>query len=373
MDERPHLTWSDAALPALLLALGAVELASLRSDGWVAAVGIEALAAALLVPRRRYAAAVAPAAVLALTWIPLTGSAMDEAATPILFIIVGVFSLGRWTRLRTGVPLLVLTLLLVLAVTASLDPRTEDWTDVMFIVSLGVPPFVFGRIVLRLDEQRVQLAAQQELIATQAVRAERDRIARELHDVIAHSISAMVVQTAAAQDLLRSQPDRAAALLESVAATGREALAETGRLLHLVRDEDGELGLAPAPCVADLPDLVESFRERGLDVRAELDLPSSPLPGAVDVSTYRLVQEALTNALRHGRGQASLRVTCSPDCLRVSCTNASGTPSRDGSGLGLRGMAERVDLLGGTITTGHRPDGDFGLEIAIPLDAAVVR
>ena len=103
------------------------------------------------------------------------------------------------------------------------------------------------------------------MIRDQAVQGERDRIARELHDVIAHSISAMVVQTAAAQDLMQTQPERAKQMLDAVAETGRSALAETGRLLHLVRDEADELGLRPAPSVTDLPALVQSFREGGLE------------------------------------------------------------------------------------------------------------
>jgi signal transduction histidine kinase len=102
--------------------------------------------------------------------------------------------------------------------------------------------------------------------------------------VIAHSLSAMVVQTAAAQDLVHSSPDRAGTLLQSVADTGRKALEETGRLLHLIRDDADELGLRPTPGLADLPALVDAFRENGLDVEADLGLPAGPLPGGVDVS-----------------------------------------------------------------------------------------
>ena len=134
---------------------------------------------------------------------------MDEAAAPILFYILGVFSLGRWLRLQVGVPVLVVVLAVVFVQSILLDPGPQDWTDVVFVLSLAVPPYVFGRIVRRLDEQGRLLVAQQEVIRDQAVQGERDRIARELHDVIAHSISAMVVQTAAAQDLMRTQPERA--------------------------------------------------------------------------------------------------------------------------------------------------------------------
>jgi len=268
------------------------------------------------------------------------------------------------------VAVLVVVLGLAFVQSKFIDPRPQDWTDVVFVLSLVVPPFIFGRIVRRLDEQGRLLAAQQEVIRDQAVEAERDRIARELHDVIAHSISAMVVQTAAAQDLLRSQPERAAELLDAVTDTGRSALAETGRLLHLVRDEAGELGLRPAPSVTDLPALVQSFRDGGLDVDAELELPDAPLPSGVDVSAYRVVQEALTNAMKHAEGPVRLRLTTTPDRVHITCTNPVGSHNGSGSGLGLRGMAERVGLLGGSMDNTSTPGGDFALEVALPLPPA---
>ena len=368
MEAHVRTGWRDAWLPALLLVLGAIELATLGTEGWIPSVGIEALAASLLVLRRKHPVVVVPAAVLVLCAIPLTGTGVDQASTPILFVVLGIFSLGRWAKARLGTGVLVVLLPVFLALTSAFGPNQMDWTDVMFIGSLGVPPFVFGRIVRRLDEQKRLLAAQQELIREQAVQGERDRIARELHDVIAHSISAMVVQTAAAQDLLLgSRPDRAAELLQSVADTGRSALAETGRLLHLVRDEAGELGLEPAPSVRDVPTLVQSFRENGRQLEADLDLPETPLPSGVDVSAYRVVQEALTNAMKHADGPVRLRVVTAPDSLQIRCVNAARDRSGDGSGLGLRGMAERVNLLGGTMHSARTPTGEFVLDVAFPL------
>jgi signal transduction histidine kinase len=353
-----------------MLALGAAELASLGTQGWVESIGLEAVSAVLLVFRRQFTVVVVPLSALSLALIPLTGTQMNEASAPILFYILGVFTLGRWLRLQSGIPLLVVVLAIVFVQSLLLAPGSQDWTDVVFILALALPPFVFGRIVRRLDEQGRLLTEQQEVIRDQAVQAERDRIARELHDVIAHSISAMVVQTAAAQDVLRTQPERAEELLQSVADTGRTALAETGRLLHLVRDDAGELGLRPAPSVTDLPALVQSFRDGGLDVDAELDLPTTPLPSGVDVSAYRVVQEALTNAMKHADGPVRLRLTTTPDRVCISCTNPAGSTSGGGSGLGLRGMAERVGLLGGSMGSSRTPDGDFALDVALPLPQA---
>ena len=158
---------------------------------------------------------------------------------------VAVFALGRWLPDLRGLVGLLLVLLAVLADYVLVDLRHHDLSDVMFVLALMVPPYVLGRITRRLAEQKVLLEEREELVKREAVRAERDRIARELHDVIAHSVSAMVVQTAAAQDLVRSDPERTAAVLADVADTGRRALAETGRLLHVIRDEDDELGLRP--------------------------------------------------------------------------------------------------------------------------------
>ncbi len=133
VEAHVRIGWRDAWLPAVLLLLGAVELASLGTHGWIPAVGIEAVAAALLVLRRRYAVVVVPAAIFALLLIPLTGTAMDEASTPILFIVLGIFSLGRWTETRLGIVVLAVVLVVTLVVTAGFDPRQENWTDVMFI------------------------------------------------------------------------------------------------------------------------------------------------------------------------------------------------------------------------------------------------
>jgi signal transduction histidine kinase len=294
---------------------------------------------------------------------------MDEPATPIFLIVLGTYSLGRYLARRRGMLLLLLTVGLVVAAVV-LDAGDSDWTDVVFVLSLTVPPYVFGRITRKLTEQSRQLARQQEQLRAQAVRDERDRIARELHDVIAHSLSAMVVQTAAAQDLVRTQPDRAAELLSSVSDTGRQALAETGRLLHLIRDEDDELGLQPAPGLADLPALVEGFREGGLELDASLDLPDRPVPGGVDVSAYRVVQEALTNALKYAAGPVRLSVAAQNGALHISGSNRVGGRRTGGSGLGLQGMAERVRVLGGTLRHGSEHDW-FEVDVVIPLSSAV--
>ena len=367
-----RLRLPDVLVPAVLLVLGTVELLTLRTSGWLAAVAMEAVAAAFLVLRRTHPMVAVPCAALALMVVPLTGTRMDDVATPIFFSVLGMYSLGRYLTLRGGVLTAVVTLGLVFA-DFGFDPADNDWTDLVFILSLAVPPYVFGRISRRLAEQTLLIERQSEQLRDQAVRDERDRIARELHDVIAHSLSAMVVQTAAAQDLVRSQPERAAALLQSVADTGRRALEETGRLLHVVRDEADELGLRPAPGLADVPALVESARAGGLELDAELALPEVPLPGGLDVSAYRVVQEALTNAARYAEGPVRLVVRVDAGELRVACSNRIGSTRSVGSGLGLQGMDERVRLLGGTVTHARTPEGRFQVDVHVPLAREAVR
>jgi signal transduction histidine kinase len=188
-----------------------------------------------------------------------------------------------------------------------------------------------------------------------------------MHDVIAHSISAMVVQTAAAQDLVRTDPERAEAVLADVADTGRQAIAETGRLLHVLRDDEDELGLEPAPGLADLPGLVAAFRASGLDVDVEAPEVMPDLPAGVDVSAYRIVQEALTNALRYGSDRtARLRVVATTGGVSIEASNPSAGNGGSGAGLGLVGVAERVALLGGRLSHGVR-DGRFELHATLPV------
>jgi signal transduction histidine kinase len=365
------LTRWDVLLPAGVAALGVAELALLHVDGWAFGALLEVVACALLVWRRLNALVFATLAELVLLVIPYVGPALDEPAVPIMILAIAVYALGRWIEDLRGLLGVSLVLLMMLGDYLFVDARDHNLSDVVFVIALVAPPYVLGRIVRRLAEQKVLLEERQELVRREAVRHERDRIAREMHDVIAHSISAMVVQTAAAQDLVRTDPDRAERALADVADTGRRAIAETGRLLHVLRDDEEELGLEPAPGLADLHGLVAAFRESGLDVEVDLPEELPELPAGVDMSAYRIVQEALTNALRYGSDRtARLRVATSPTTLSIEATNPSnGRPTHvgdAGSGLGLLGMAERVQMVGGQLSHGVR-DGRFELTASLPV------
>jgi signal transduction histidine kinase len=361
----------DVGVPVLLVLVGAAELAAGGVAHAERGIAVELVAAVLLVWRRRWPLVVPTLAMCVLFLMPLLGPRFEDAAAPILFLAVCCYTLGRWRADLLGLAGIGIAVAVFWTVYGFADLRQHDVTDVLFILTLLVPPYVTGRLVLRLDAARILALRHQELVRAEAVRAERDRIAREMHDVIAHSISAMVVQTAAAQDLVRSDPARAERALADVAATGRQALSETGRLLHLIRDDADEMALAPPPGLAHVSALVDDFRDRGLAVELRLPEPLPELPAAVDLSAYRIVQEALTNALKHGADRtACVVLTRDRQALRIDASNPAGSRCEDGSRLGLLGMLERVSLVGGTLDHGVDPTGRFVVSASLPLAPA---
>ena len=349
--------------------LGVAELASFRPTNWGYGALLEVIACLLLVPRRRHPLVLGTLTSVVLLVMPWVGPQLNDASVPILIWAVSIYTLGRWLPDLRGLAGVAVIAGSIFVDYALVDLRTHNWTDVVFVSALIVPPYVFGRITRTLAQQKEQLEEQQELVKREAVRAERDRIARDLHDVIAHSVSAMVVQTAAAQDLVRTDPDRAEGILAEVAATGRRALGETGRLLHVIRDDNDELGLSPAPGLANLTELVDEFRASGLDVDLVVREPLPSLPAGLDVSAYRIVQEALTNALKYGDRTAALRLTSTASVLSILASNPRGARADGDSGLGLLGMAERVSLLGGSLSHRVTGDGRFELTATLPVGA----
>jgi signal transduction histidine kinase len=370
VDRWRTVGWRDAWLPGLIAVLAVAEMAGLRVPNWGLGAALEVLACAALVVRRIHGLAAPTLAMLLALLMPALGVPLDEPSVPIAIWAVSFFALARYVADLRGLYGFALVLAVVYVDYHSFDTRHHNWTDVIFVLVLATPPYVLGRVLRRLSEQNDALERAQEIVRAQAARDERDRIARELHDVIAHSVSAMVVQTAAAQDLVRTEPARAESILADVARTGRRALAETGRLLHVIRDAEGELGLAPTPGLAEVPGLVEQFRANGLDVDLHLDDALPALPAGVDVSAYRIVQEALTNALRYSTDRAArLSVTGTASGVRIRTVNACNGATGRGSGLGLVGMKERVSVLGGRLDHGTSEPGLFEVDATLPVDA----
>ena len=380
MGEGRDVTWRDALVPLIVLAVGVIEAVAYGPARLPVVLLCEAVACALLIPRRRWALAVAPAAIGLLIGLSHLGPGIDELASPVLVLVLATFSLGRWVAdLRGLVVLTPLYVLLVVGVERA-ESRSPDITDLVFLAALLFPPYIFGRAVRTLADRSAQLAEQAQLLARlqstvreDAVAAERARIARELHDVLAHSISAMVVQASAGQELVQRDPDRAAQAMAHVADTGRRALAETGRLLSLVRDTDDELGLEPDPGLERLDELVDQFRRSGLAVDCDVDGPVVELPAGLDLSAYRIVQEALTNALKYAPDhRAALRVHRTPRQLVIDVENRGRPGPSTGSGLGLVGMSERVSVFGGSLDHGFTGDGRFRLSVVLPVETGDV-
>jgi signal transduction histidine kinase len=280
----------------------------------------------------------------------------------------------------------------MVVVTLSL-PRTDaDVVDAAFVSLALAGAWLLGdrarvqrALAAELQERAARLERERAEEAGRAVASERARIARELHDVVAHHVSMMVVQAEAGPVAVEHDPARAAGAFEAIAATGRQALVEMRRLLGMLRgDEEQAPSLAPQPGLAEVPSLVEQVGRAGLRVELVLEGAQVALPAGVDLSAYRIVQEALTNAVKHsGAGRARVLVRYGEHDLELQIHNgvesASGRQSSDSdrqarrpgrSGRGLLGMKERVNLFGGELHAGPGPDGGFTVDARLPIRAA---
>ena len=221
----------------------------------------------------------------------------------------------------------------------------------------------------RRAEHLEKRAATLERTHAEAVASERATIARELHDVIAHSVSVMTVQATAARLLFDDDPPRAKESLVAVEETGRQALGEMRRLLGILRADEHEAQLAPQPGIADLDSLVEQVRSAGLPVSVIVEAEPNRLPPGIDLAAYRVVQEALTNVLKHaGAARAQVAIRYGPAALELRITN-DGQARRNGrSGHGLVGMRERVALYGGELEAGPQHGGGYAVRATLPLE-----
>jgi signal transduction histidine kinase len=321
--------------------------------------------------------------------LPLFGAASRDAAWPwpwsvpamIAFTLLALvvtavhgwrLGLVLWTAGNVGS-------LVVLAILPGAVTVGAATADLVVTASLSAAALLVGLLLagrIRIGEElnrSLELAALEQ--SRRALVEERTRIARELHDVVAHGMSVIQVQASTARYRVPGLPDEAAAEFDDIAASARRSLAEMRRLLGVLRTEDQEQELAPQQGVADIPDLVEGIRRAGADVRLEVSA-TAPAPPSVEITAFRIVQEALSNAVRHAPGSAvevevddaggAVRIRVHDDGAPSSALSPGGTPA---GGHGLRGMRERVSLVGGSLTAGPDPAGGWTVTALIPWAA----
>ncbi|MGH8933217.1 MAG: sensor histidine kinase [Egibacteraceae bacterium] len=304
-------------------------------------------------------------------------------------LVIALYSLAAYGRRPAPLAGLAVVVAGTIAGGAALGAVAElPWVVVSVAAVWLLGTFTRTRLlyIAEVEARADQAEREREQRARLAVVEERARIARELHDVLAHGVTVMLLQAGAARSKLRKDPDQADAALERVEDAARASLADLRSLLGLLSGEpDGQNSEArlPQPDIADVEPLVEQFRTAGLPVRLEIDGRPRAVQGAVSVSAYRIVQEALTNALKHSRPQqVRVGLGWDPDALRIEVSDdgedeaprgGAAGGDRDGAqgaGRGLVGMRERVKLLGGTITTGRRGDRGFAVRVKLPLEEA---
>jgi signal transduction histidine kinase len=377
-------TYAVEVVIALLVLVGMVDtvLRSISAGSpntslWFAlpAMGILAI---VIVARRRF-----PFAGPAAYWLLGAGIAfVDPVLLPSAesFFAVGLataFLLGNVRDARkAGIGLAV-----ILASTAILVSQIPGHTTAeVFFIPLDFAICWFAGFVLRESADQTEAAESRAIVAEhdreadalRAVIEERTRIARELHDIVGHSVSVMTVQTSGVRRLLRHEQEQEREALLAVERTGREALAEMRRVVGALRDPEGGPALAPQPSLSRIDTLVAHARETGLPVDLEIEGEPVPLPAGVDLTAYRLVQEGLTNTIKHASAKhADVRVRYDGDHVEIEVSDdgrrVDGRPSSTAR-HGLVGMRERVAIYGGELEAGARAEGGYRLRARLPVE-----
>jgi signal transduction histidine kinase len=356
----------DVALAALLTALNVL------SSGWQATpVAVAIVEAAPVALRRRTPlAALVATAIAALVGVVLGLRPSAPGFVAILVLLAAVTSVHR---LRVSIPAGVLV-----GAGAIIVLREQDVVAVGFELALVIAAWILGfnaRTRRSLTAALADLASSAEHArqeeASRAATEERARLAREVHDIVAHSLSVIVVQAGAGRTVAAEAPDEAREALTSIERTGREALGEIRRLVGVLRSGADRDGREPVSGLGRLELLLERFRASGLEVHAQADGALNDLPTTIDLSAYRIVQEALTNCLRHAKGaRAQVKVVREERALLVEVTNDAqpgATPSL-GGGHGLPGMRERVAVHRGDFEAGPLPGGGWRVLARLPLE-----
>jgi len=366
----------DALIAVAFAIEGVLEAALLYPDAhyaWIAVLATFAIAAGLAVRRRSPIASIVLALIGFTVFQPLGRELNDNVYAAFFGVLFLLFSFGlhepRGRVLLIGVAFVFACDNLALAI----DAYPSTVVDAIFggfVIAGG--PILLGRVIANRSRLNAALLEKAERLrrdradqAEQAAAEERARIANELHDVVAHAMSAMVVQAGGARRLAEKDPARARAAFAAVEETGREALTEIRRLLGVLRHQDDEIALAPQPSLRHLAALVRRVEAAGLPIDLRVDGAERPLPPGVDLTAYRLVQAALGDALeRGGAGRAEVRVRYRADGIDLDVTD-------DGSGARpLAGVRERVGLYGGQLHAGRRRRGGHAVRAKLPVGGA---
>jgi signal transduction histidine kinase len=376
---RRHPQLVDGVLAALLAAAG---IASALAAGNAALIPVGLGLSAPVIFRRAHPVS-AFAVVIVIGAYQVVANIHTSTAD--IAILIMLYTLAAYAPRRISVPGLVICLagaaVALVRWWAPTHISTGAWLTTATMVFAGptLLAWVLGDSMryrrayyVSLEERAARLEAERDAQAQIAAAAERARIARELHDVVAHNVSVMVVQADGASYALGSDPQRAAEALAAISATGRQALAEMRRLLGVLR-RDEKVSRAPLPGIGQLGELLESARAAGLPVSLTVEGVPQPLPGGAALAAYRIVQESLTNTRKHAGPRAAAEVTLRylEDALVLEvCDDGRGAAATsDGAGHGLTGMAERVAVYGGSVDAGPRDGGGFQVTARLPVAA----
>ena len=369
----------DGGLAAVLAFLG---IASSAAMGRLIAVPLVIALAVPVVFRRAYPVAAFAAAIAVGALQVLINSKPNPTD---LAIVILLYTLAAYTPRRISITGLAICLAgSAVAVVRWMPDRLSMWDSLLVGSIMFAGPsliaWVFGDSMgyrrayyTNLEDRAARLEAERDAQAQIAAAAERARIARELHDVVAHNVSVMVVQADGASYALGSDPDRARQALAAISTTGRQALAEMRRMLGVLRrDEDGtEPGRAPLPGIGQLGELLDQTRATGLAVSFTVEGVPQPLPDGAALAAYRIVQESLTNTRKHGGPRATAEVTLryleDALLLRITDDGRGAAAASDGAGHGLTGMRERVAVYGGWVQAGPRSSGGYHVTALLPL------
>ena len=364
----------DLLLAAALLVEGLLEVTLLLPDETprhgLIAVLVAGLAGCVAI-RRRAPIVAALVGMLLFLAFPAAGDEYTEnLVSPFFVALLLIYGIGRHLEGRAVWVVTACAAVLMSAFTAIEQSDDAVGNYIISIGALVVAPVLIGRVIRSraqlnqaLREKAERLEHERADRAAVAALEERTRIAGELHDVVAHALSAMVVQASGARRLAERDPARAADAFKTVETSGREALTEIRRLLGVLRREDEEIALAPQPSLRHVGSLVRRLEAAGLPVELGVEGEARELPIGVDLTAYRVVQEALGGALEHGHaGRARVRLRYGADQVELEVADDGGAPERP-----LLGIRERVALSGGRLQAGARRDGGHVVRAQLPL------